>query len=113
MVTLSQTLQGMRLKKTLLHFLLLFSLFFNIAHATVIAIEDDCHHESAHEYVAEQSASTECGDLCDMHHLFHFMAIVDTQFSLVNPTQHTLQLTHISVYKPSNFLKRNMRPPIA
>jgi len=101
------------LKKQLLHFLLLFSLFFNIAHATVIAIEDDCHHESAHEYVEEQSASTECGDLCDMHHLFHFMAIVDTTAFLPLPVEIREKHTQTAVCYTPPYKQTTIKPPIA
>ncbi len=101
------------MKKTLLHFLLLFSLFFNIAHATVIAIEDDCHHESAHEYVTEQSASTECGDLCDMHHLFHFMAIVDTNAPLPLHVAIGEKHTQTAVCYTPPYKQTTIKPPIA
>lgn len=82
-------------------------------HATIIAIEDDCHHESAHEYVAEQSASTECGDLCDMHHLFHFIAIVDTANLLplhvkISEKYMQIVLAHTPPYKQTT-----IKPPIA
>jgi len=100
------------LKKNLIQFLLLFSLFFNIAHATVIALEDECHHESAHEYVAEQSSSTECGDLCDMHHLFHFMAILDN-YSLNDDSVSRQEdfIQKVTFYSPP-FPQRDIRPPI-
>jgi len=100
------------LKKNLIQFLLLFSLFFNIAHATVIALEDECHHESAHEYVAEQSNSTECGDLCDVHHLFHFIAILDNH--LLNEDNISRQeafIQKVTFYVPPS-PQRNIRPPI-
>ena len=103
----------MRLKKTLLHFLLLFSLFFNIAHATVIAIEDDCHYESAYEYMAEQSVSTECGDLCDMHHLFHFMAIVNDASYAVQPLSTEEYFRQRAVFYTPPFQKTSIKPPIA
>ena len=69
------------MKPVIIKLLLLFSLSFNITHAAFIAIEDDhtvCHHDTVEKFVMEQAASDECGDLCDMHHLFHFMAIIET-----------------------------------
>ena len=69
------------MKRRLVQFLLLLSLFFNVAHASIIAVEDKahgCHHQSASAYLAEQSHSDACGDLCDLHPLFHFVAIVIT-----------------------------------
>ena len=45
--------------------LLLLALLFNITHASMIAIEDDCHNESVHEYVLEQTQASECGNRWD------------------------------------------------
>ncbi len=101
------------MKKKLLHFLLLFSLFFNIAHATVLTTEADCHHESVHEYVVEQSASTACSDLCDIHHLFHFMAIIDTPLVSIETSFHKAILTHKASRYTSPFQKTSIKPPIA
>ena len=55
---------------------LLLSLFFNIAHAFVIVSQEQCVHESPIEYVMEQSHSNDCGDVCDLHHFFHWSAII-------------------------------------
>ena len=106
-------MKGILLKKQMIHFLLLFSLFFNIAHASIIAEEDTCAHESAHEYVLEQTQSTNCGDLCDIHHLFHFMAIishVDIHFD-AKPTK-TLLTEKPTLYTPP-FKETSIKPPIA
>jgi len=96
-----------------IQFLLLFSLCFNIAHASIIAIEDDCHHESAHEYVEEQSHDTKCGDLCDMHHLFHFMAILDISILSLNPIHEQDKLAHKNTCYTPPFQETNIKPPIA
>lgn len=101
------------MKKKWIPFILLVSLFFNIAHATVIAIEDDCHHESVHAYVAEQSMSAECGDLCDMHHLFHFMAILSSENVGIVTQNITDKLTFkVLEYTPPS-QKTSIKPPIA
>jgi len=101
------------LKKNLIQFLLLFSLFFNIAHATVIALEDDCHHESSHDYMQEQSTSTECGDLCDMHHLFHFMAVISTQSLNFHHDVPSTQATHTTSLYSQDTYKKDIKPPIS
>ncbi|HIQ46118.1 MAG TPA: hypothetical protein EYH57_00705 [Sulfurovum sp.] len=101
------------MKKNFIQFLLLFSLFFNISHASMIAIEDNCHHETTHEYVTEQSQSSDCGDLCDIHHLFHFTAILDTplfNFAPLKVQTHFMQKT--TRYTPP-FQETSIRPPIA
>ncbi|HFQ60709.1 MAG TPA: hypothetical protein ENK39_00220 [Epsilonproteobacteria bacterium] len=101
------------MKKHVIQFLLLFSLFFNIAHASIIATEDTCHHETAHEYVSEQAHATDCGDLCELHHLFHFMAII-SNVAIHFDVKHTKTLLteKPTLYTPP-FKKTSMKPPIA
>ena len=96
----------------MIHFLLLFSLFFNIAHASVIASEDTCEHESVHEYVYEQAHDSDCGDVCELHHLFHFMAII-TSDEIYFDAQNTKTLLSLKPksYTPP-FQERNIKPPI-
>ena len=64
------------MKRKAVYLLLLLSLFFNTAHAFLIASQDQCVHETAVEYVTEMSHSNDCGDLCDLHHFFHWSAII-------------------------------------
>jgi hypothetical protein len=101
------------MKKNFIHLLLLCALFFNIAHASIIAAEDECHHESVHEYVLEQSDTAECGDLCDMHHLFHFMAIIDTPIVAIESAFMRVTLTHKATLYTPPFQQTNIKPPIA
>jgi hypothetical protein len=101
------------LKKKLIQVLLLCALFFNITHASLIAVEDECHHESVHEYVLEQSDTANCGDLCDMHHLFHFMAIIDTPMLAIENNFMQLKLTHKTTLYTPPFKETNIKPPIA
>ena len=93
--------------------LLLLSLFFNIAHATLISAEDECHHETAHEYVLEQTQSAECGDICDIHHLFHFMAIIDRPIVAIESAFTRATLTHKATLYTPPFQQTNIKPPIA
>ncbi|RLA57466.1 MAG: hypothetical protein DRQ78_13480 [Epsilonproteobacteria bacterium] len=101
------------MKKNFIQFLLFFSLFFNITHASIIAIEDNCHHETTHEYVAEQSQSTECGDLCDIHHLFHFTAILDDTLFTFEPLNVQTSFIQKSILYAPPFSETNIKPPIA
>ena len=101
------------MKKKIIQLLLLCSLFFNITHASVIAMEDECHHESVHEYVLEQSDTAECGDLCDMHHLFHFMAIINISLVAIETNFNKTELTHKATRYIPPFQKINIKPPIA
>jgi len=106
-------MKGMIVKKHVTQFLLLFSLFFNIAHASIIATEDSCEHETAHEYVLEQTQASDCGDLCELHHLFHFMAIilpVEIHFDVKHDK--TLLTEKPTPYTPP-FQETSIKPPIA
>jgi len=105
--------KGKPLKKKLLHFLLLFSLFFNIAHATVIAMEEDCHHDSVSEYVLDTHVDDDCGDLCELHHLFHFMAILDTSLIDFNISMIATKLIQVSLQYCPPFKQTTIKPPIA
>jgi len=55
--------------------ILLFSLFINIAHAALIYSIDSCEHVTVCEYVAEIEVGSDCGELCEKHHMFHLNAI--------------------------------------
>ena len=100
------------MKKKFIAFLLLFALFFNIAHATIISIEDDCHNETAHEYILEQSEPSDCGDLCELHHLFHFMGILDDTFYTAQPLQTQEHFGQRAVLYTPPFQKTSFKPPI-
>ena len=101
------------MKRYIIHFLLLFSLLFNIAHAAIIATEDTCQHENIHAYVIEQTQVTECGDLCELHHLFHFLAILSTvEIDLNAKDTKTLLTEKPTLYTPP-FQETSIKPPIA
>jgi hypothetical protein len=92
--------------------LLLLSLLFNITHASLIAMEDTCEHETITEYIMEQTIESECGDLCDMHHLFHFVAIISEQMVHIDTAKkHTLPLLKNTLYTPL-FSEASIKPPI-
>ncbi len=96
----------------MIKFLLLLSLFFNIAHASVIAMEDECHHDTVSEYVMEQNIDDECGDLCDIDHLFHFIAILSTPNINFDTSLHNAHPTQeITLYHPP-FKETSTKPPI-
>ena len=96
----------------LIKLFLLLSLFFNIAHASVIAMEDDCHHNTVAEYLMEENIADECGDLCDMDHLFHFIAILSTPNMDFDTSAHNAQPRQkIEFYHPP-FQENTTKPPI-
>jgi len=104
------------LKAFVIKLLLLLSLSFNISHAAFIALEDNhdtCHHPTVSDFAKQQTQSDECGDLCDMHHLFHFMAIIETPIVALD----TLIITETpfiskTLYDTS-IPKTDIKPPIA
>lgn len=93
--------------------LLLLALLFNITHASILPMEDDCHHESVHEYVMEQTQTSECGDLCEMHHLFHFMAIINTSHIHVDALAQQEKIRLRTTLHTPPFKKTTTKPPIA
>ncbi len=93
-------------------FLLLLSLLFNIVHASVIAMEDDCHHETVAEYIMEQNIDDECGDLCDMDHLFHFIAILNIDDLDFDTSTHNAQPSQKSALYYPPFKETSTKPPI-
>ncbi len=116
------------MKATIIKLLLLLSLSFNITHAAFIAMEDDhtachhaiameddhtaCHHATATQFVSEQSGGDDCGDLCKMHHFFHFMAILDTTLpTLEVPAIQDTPQTKVTAYTPP-FETTEHKPPI-
>ncbi len=96
----------------LIKFLLLLSLFFNIVHASVIAMEDDCHHDTVSEYRMGQDIADDCGDLCDMDHLFHFIAILSTADLDFDTSTHKAQPTQKSTLYCPPFKETSTKPPI-
>ena len=100
------------MKKHFIHILLLCSLFFNIAHASIIAMEDTCH-ESAHEYVLEQTQASDCNDLCELHHMFHFMAIITAPELDFNTASYKDKITLKVLQHTPPSQKTNIKPPIA
>ncbi len=96
----------------MIRFILLLSLFFNIAHASIIALEDDCHHDTVSEYLMEQNMADECGDLCDMDHLFHFIAILSTPNMDFDTSLHNAQPTQEIIHYHPPFKETTTKPPI-
>lgn len=100
------------LKKNFLNFLLLFSLFFNIAHASIVNMDDDCHHESSHQHAEEESNTIMHSDLCNAHHHCHFMAIIDTSIIALNNIFMQSKLTHKHTRHSPPLQEANIKPPI-
>ena len=101
------------MKTKLTYIVLLLSITFNIAHASIIAMEDHCEHESVSEYVLEQFESQDCDDLCDIHHLFHLTAIITPKIIVSMAPKYTEQPdSTLLTYHPP-FKRTEQKPPIA
>jgi hypothetical protein len=109
---MKQMKKGRVLKLKIIKLLLLLSLFFNITHASIIAMENECHHDTLTEYVMEKNIADECGDLCDMHHLFHFMAILNTPNIDFDTLTHNEQPTQEMLLYHPPFKETTIKPPI-
>lgn len=99
----------------MIKFLLLLSLSFNIAHAAIIAVADDCTecpNNALYDYVYETNDVTDSDDLCTMHHFFHFTAIIDVSninFDAFAYSEHPTQKS--TVYSPPS-KETSTKPPI-
>jgi len=100
------------MRKKLIRMLLLMSMLFNIAHASILSIENHCTHNQLSNYIAEQDHATDCGDLCDLHHLFHFAAVVDTPIQLSKLTFKKEKYTTQSHPYQSPLRDSDIKPPI-
>jgi len=95
--------------------LLLFLLSFNIAHAAIIAIADDCtecHNNSLYDYVYEAHVDNDSADLCTMDHCFHFTAIMsasDIKFNHLLYGEQTKQKNTFYSPPPKEI---SLKPPI-
>ena len=101
------------MKKTFVTLLLLLSFFLNISHASIIANQEQCIQESTHEYLLEMDQSAECGDFCDMHHLFHLSAIIVPAIPFTPNVRYTDRpYSELLTYSPLH-KKSESKPPIA
>jgi len=99
--------------KRFVHLLLLLSMIFSIAHASILSIEDHCLHESVSEYIVEQDSSVDCGDLCDLHHLFHFAAIIEPFLEVLGFVSDKGELFEETFSYTPPFYGTSYKPPIA
>ncbi|QOR61114.1 hypothetical protein ACM66Z_06555 [Sulfurovum sp. ST-21] len=101
------------MKSRIISFLLLLSLFFNVAHASIIVSEAHYIHESISEHMPESDHTEECDTLCHFHDLFHLSAIIIHALQFVPTPRYSEQPnTKLLTYHPP-FQKNKKKPPIA
>jgi len=78
----------------------------------VLATQEHCDHKSVAEYSMEQNQDSNCGDICDLHHMFHLSAIITSSNSIVEKHNYNYLSTHIEFhyYPPSK--EKAYKPPI-
>jgi len=92
---------------------LLLSILFNISHASIIATQEHCEHKDVSEYVMEQTQDSECGDICDIHHMFHFTAIITSHTPTVDSQEYIYLSTNVELYYYPPTKEKAYKPPIS
>ena len=101
------------MRSKLIRLLLLFALSINIAHDAIIAVNEQPIRESVSEYVLEQTKNSECGNMGELHHLFHFSAIITPIELSIHPTEHLCVIDYRSTAQPFFLSDLSIKPPIA
>lgn len=90
---------------------MLLSISFASLHAYTIALLDEDHCSVQH-YIQEVEHSSETGDICDIHHLFHIPFLLpDAQVRLYS-LLHVDMLAHEPTDHDFLFVSNLIRPPI-
>lgn len=92
--------------------LLLISFSFSIAHAFVIE-SNEVSHCTIQEYVQEFSQSNDCGDLCDIRHMFHISFILPDNSLIIQFDNRLIPYPYFHQDYKGNFSFSSFRPPIA
>ena len=101
-----------KVKQRFLKLFLLLSLFFNSAHAYIIVEDEHCTHQSSLSFVVDISQSDDCGDMCDLHYLFHWSAIVTPYTSLCDADLAKQKPQVIKQLYTTLLITQDLKPPI-
>ena len=94
-------------------FVVLIMLSFSAFHDSFFSILDKNKHTDVMQYMSDKTISSECTELNEVHSMFHFIAIVSTDYS------HKLQLVkrenipHCIIEYTSPLEETSYKPPIA
>ena len=100
----------------MINLLLLFSLSFNIAHATIIAVVDDCtdcHNNTVYDYTHVTEVTVDPADLCTMDHCFHFTAIMSVSDINFDHLLYSEQPKQKNTFYTPPSKEMSIKPPIA
>ncbi len=94
-------------------FIVLFMLSFTVMHDTVINIVQPNENISASHYVSTEIDAQECGDIHEVHSMFHFVGLIMPYKSAVVLLQKEKTLTHNLLQYTLLHKETSYKPPIA
>lgn len=101
------------MKATIIKLVLLLSFAINIAHDSIILGGDKEGGEPAIVHMFEQSHQSDCGKICQLHHVFHFNAILLSSYLRFDIPVKSETFIYKNRISPQNLLKNLIKPPIA
>lgn len=99
-------------KHTIWTVLLLISMSFSMLNAFIIETNEKGHC-SIQEYVQEFSQSNDCGDLCDIRHMFYISFILPDNSLIIQFDNRLIPYPYFHQEYTGNFALTSFRPPIA
>lgn len=99
-------------KRNLWTILLLVSISFSVLNGFVIEA-NETDHCTVQEYVQEFSQSNQCGDLCDLRHMFYIGFILPDNRLIFVSDSSFLPTRYFQYSTVSDFISPAFRPPIA
>ncbi len=90
--------------------LLVFAFSFSIAHEYVYTLIDE-EHCTVQEYVHELSASSDHGDICDIHHQYHHLFVLDINIPSSIDLSKMMDTFSYQDKKLSPIIQQPYRPP--
>ena len=94
-------------------FVVLFMLSFTVMHDTVIHIVQTNENTSVSHYVSAEIAAQECGDIHEVHNMFHFIGLIMPYKSSVVLLQKEKTLSHDLLQYTLPYKETSYKPPIA
>ena len=93
--------------------ILLLSFTVNIAHDSIIVTGDRQGGEPALVHMCEQTHQSDCSRACQLHHVFHFNAILSDSYLHFDMPVKSETFVYKNRISPQNLLKNLIKPPIA
>ena len=94
-------------------FVVLFMLSFTVMHDTVIHIIQTNENTSVSHYVNAEIETQECGDIHEVHSMFHFVGVIMPYKNTVILLQKEKTLSHYLLRYTLPHKESSYKPPIA